>query len=398
MQTYKAFLKIAKKNLPSVAIYFIVFMVISIMMSSSSSEQKEMMYKDEKINFTVFNRDDSELGEALKDYLSVRNNYIELEDDIDELKVSLYYREIYYAIVIPEGFQDAVVAGEDPEFMNYKVTDTTVGYYMDMEVENYMQILKSYIAAGYDIEQALTKTAETMSESVELDLTVNATSEGISGNPISASATTDKPSHYYFYQYIPYIFLAMIITGLGPIIIVFGRKDITKRINASSQTFKGYSLQMVMGVVTFGAVVYGAFHLLAISLGYTSTMSATELTCYFILTLCFLILSLSIAFFGGFAFSKTATMGAFGNVISLGFSFLGGIFVPLEFAGETLLNIAKFTPTYWYVQANDAIIGVESFADLNVSEFAKDCGIQLLFAVAFICAGLAVLRYKREEA
>ncbi len=398
MQTFKAFLRIAKKNLPSMSLYFVIFMVLSVMMSSNGSESHEMMYKDESISFTVFNRDESELGEALKDYLSRRNNYVELEDDEEALKVSLYYRELYYAVVIPEGFQAAIAAGEDAEFMNYKVTDTSVAYYMDMDVESYMQTLKSYIAAGYDMDKALEKTRETMTESVEVGLVSDVKDDSIHGNPISTGATDSKPSYYYFYQYIPYIFLAIIITGLGPIIIVFGKKDIAKRINVSSQTFKSYSVQMALGVVTFGALVYGAFHLLALALGCYSVMSTAEMVCYLILTLCCLLLSLSVAFFGGFVFSKTATMGAFGNVIALGFSFLGGIFVPLEYVGDTVLNIAKFTPTYWYVQANDAIIGVKSFADLNVSEFAKDCGIQLLFAAAFICAGLAVLRYKREEA
>lgn len=398
MQTYKAFLKIAKKNLPSMAIYFIIFMVLSVMMSSQSGESQEMMYKDEKISFTVFNRDESELGDALKDYLSIRNNYVELEDDEEALKMSLYYREIYYAVVIPEGFEDAVAAGQDPKFMNYKVTDTSLGYYMDMEIESYMTTLKSYIAAGYEMGDALAKTSETMSESVEVGLISDLVDKDANGNPISTGTDSEKPSYYYFWNYIPYIFLAIVITGLGPIIIVFGKKEIAKRINVSSQSFKSYSLQMALGVLTFGAVVFGAFQILAQAVGCGSVMSTTETICYLILTMCFLILSLSIAFFGGFTFSNTATMGAFGNVISLGFSFLGGIFVPLEFAGDTLLNIAKFTPTYWYVKANDAIIGVENFADLNVSEFAKDCGIQLLFAAAFICAGLAVLRYKREEA
>lgn len=97
-------------------------------------------------------------------------------------------------------------------------------------------------------------------------------------------------------------------------------------------------------------------------------------------------------------FSKTATMGAFANVVSLGFSFLGGVFVPLELLGDTMKNIARFTPSYWYIQANNAIIGVEKFSDIDMGEFAKDCGVQLLFALAFFCVGLAVLRHKREEA
>ena len=73
MQTYKAFLKIAKKNCPSAMLYFVIFMVICIMATSQNQESQNEIYKDEEINFTVFNRDGSELGEAVKEYLSEKN-------------------------------------------------------------------------------------------------------------------------------------------------------------------------------------------------------------------------------------------------------------------------------------------------------------------------------------
>ena len=77
MQTYKAFLKIALKNYPSVMVYFIVFAVIAIISATQGKDTAEELYKDQEINFTVYNRDDSALGEAIKDYLSVKNVYVE---------------------------------------------------------------------------------------------------------------------------------------------------------------------------------------------------------------------------------------------------------------------------------------------------------------------------------
>lgn len=396
MQTYKTFLRIALKNSPSIMTYFIIFMVISIISSSQGQESAKEMYKDEEISFTVFNRDESELGEGIKNYLSQKNEYVDVNDDDESIRLALYYRDIYYAVVIPEGFQETIANGGDMEFLNYKVNDTAMGYYMDMEVEGYMQTLKSYIAAGYSIDEAMKKTSETLSDSVEVELMSDMEDSGIKGNPMSG-ATSDKPSYYYYYQYIPYIFLAVVISGLGPIIITFGKKDIKKRINVSAQTFKSYGIQMFLGVVTFGAVVMALFNILSLIL-YGSAIPFAAMMYYLIITLCFLLVCLGIAFFGGFMFSKTATMGAFANVVSLGFSFLGGVFVPLELLGDTMKNIARFTPSYWYIQANNAIIGVEKFSDIDMGEFAKDCGVQLLFALAFFCVGLAVLRHKREEA
>ncbi len=396
MQTYKAFMKIALKNSPSVMMYFVIFMVICIMSSSQGEESAKEMYNDTQIRFTVFNRDESELGENIKEFLSEKNEFVEVEDNEEAIRLELYYRSVYYILVIPEGFEEAVKNGDNMELMNYKVADSSQGYYMDMEVESYMQTLKSYMAAGYSISEATQKTADTLLETVDVELLSDINEKDVNGNPISGSASQEKPGIYYFYTYVPYVFLAIVISGLGPILITFGKKDVKMRINVSSQSFKSYSIQMLMGVVTFGVVVLALFNILALIL-YGSTLSLAAIVYYLILTLCFLFVCLGITYFGGFLFTKTATMGAFSNVVSLGLSFLGGIFVPLEFLSDSIKNIARFTPTYWYIQANNAIIDIEKFSDINMGEFAKACGMQLLFAAAFFCVGLAVLKHKREE-
>ena len=397
MQTYKAFLKIALKNCPSAMIYFVIFMVICIMSASQNKENDEKIYKDEEINFTVFNRDDSELGEAMKSYLSEKNEYVEVEDEEEAIRLSLYYRSVYYILIIPEGFEEAIVGGNDMAYENYKVADSAQGYYMDMEVESYMQTIKSYIAAGFSMSEAIDKTEETLREDVKVELLSDIEKKEVDGNPISSSSIANKPSEYYFYQYMSYVFLAIVISTLGPILITFGKKDVKMRINVSAQTFKSHSMQMLLGVVTFGIVVLVLFNIMAVIL-YGSAMSLASMVYYFILTLCFLMVCLGVTYFGGFLFKNSATMGSFATIISLAFSFLGGIFVPLELLGDTMKNIARFTPTYWYIQANNAIIDIETFSDVNVGEFSKACGIQLLFAAAFFCVGLAVLRHKREEA
>lgn len=41
------------------------------------------------------------------------------------------------------------------------------------------------------------------------------------------------------------------------------------------------------------------------------------------------------------------------NTVSLGSSFLCGVFVQQELLGETVPSIARFLPAYWYVKAVD---------------------------------------------
>ena len=394
MQTYKNFLRIAYKNIPSVIMYFVIFAVIAIISTSQSKENEELIYQDEEIKFTVFNRDGSKTGEALKECLSEKNKYVEIEDDEESIRFALYYRDIYYAVVVPEGYEEAIKNGEDMELMNYKVPDSAMGYYMDMTVESYVKMLKGYVAAGLSMEEANAKTVEALAKTVEVEMLSNITSDNELGNPISGD-TEDKPGIYFFYQYVPYIFLAIMISAIGPIMITFGKTDIRKRITVSSQSFKSYNVQMFLGVVTCGVVLLSLFNILALIL-YGENITFAGIVSYLIITSCLMIVSMAITYFGGNLFSKTATMGAFSNVVSLGFSFIGGIFVPMEFLGETMQNVAKFTPTYWYVKANDAILGIKTFSDIKLNEFALDCGVQLLFALAFFSAGLVISRYKRE--
>ncbi|MEE0862927.1 MAG: ABC transporter permease [Lachnospiraceae bacterium] len=394
MQTYKNFIRIAIKNIPSTILYFVIFAVIAIISTSQSKDNEELTYKDEAIKFTVFNRDNSETGEAIKEYLSEKNKYVEIKDDEETIRTALYYRDIYYAVVVPEGYEEAIKNGEDMELMNYKVPDSAMGYYMDLTLESYAKTLKAYVAAGYSVEEANAKAVDTMKATVEVSMVTSSKDGGIKGNPIS-SATTDKPAIYFFYQYVPYIFFAIMISSVGPIMITFGKKDIRRRVAVSSQSFKSYSTQMFLGVVTCGVSLVALFNVLSMIL-YGKNITLAGILCYVIITLCLMIVSMGITYLGGNLFSTTATMGAFSNVVSLGFSFLGGIFVPLEFLGKTMQNVAKFTPTYWYVRANDAIMGVKNFSDIDIEKFALGCGVQLLYAVAFFSVGLVISRYKRE--
>ena len=394
MQTYKNFMRIVYKSIPSVIIYFVIFAVIAIISTSQSKENEELIYKDEAIKFTVFNRDGSKIGEAIKECLSEKNNYVEVEDSEDAIKFALYYRDIYYAVVVPEGYEEAIKNGEDVELMNYKVPDSAMGYYMDMTVESFVKTLKAYVAAGYSVEEACAKTVETLSNTVEVELLDNKNDNRMTSTPISGD-TEDKPGIYFFYQYVPYIFLAIMISAIGPIMITFGKTDIRKRIAVSAQSFKSYSAQMFLGVVTCGLALLAAFNILAMIL-YGENITFAGIASYVIITTCLMVVSMAITYLGGNLFSKTATMGAFSNVVSLGFSFIGGIFVPLEFLGDTMQNVAKFTPTFWYVKANDAILGIKNFSDIDFNEFGLACGVQLLFALAFFSVGLVVSRYKRE--
>lgn len=86
------------------------------------------------------------------------------------------------------------------------------------------------------------------------------------------------------------------------------------------------------------------------------------------------------------------------NVLSLALCFLGGIFVPLELFGDEIVNVAKFTPTYWYAMSNDLIASTKSIASANLQALGFNWLVITCFAVAFLAAAIVVQNLKRKEA
>ena len=78
------------------------------------------------------------------------------------------------------------------------------------------------------------------------------------------------------------------------------------------------------------------------------------------------------------------------NIVGLGMSFLGGVFVPMEIFGDGLIAVSRFLPTHWYVRANNLI-----FEEGSVSEIMQCIGIECLFAVAFLAVALLVSKRRR---
>ena len=64
--------------------------------------------------------------------------------------------------------------------------------------------------------------------------------------------------------------------------------------------------------------------------------------------------------------------------------------------GKTVLTIASFTPTYWYVRAVEAISRLQSITMDSLKPIASFLLIQLGFAFAMLAVSLAVVKQKRQ--
>ena len=83
--------------------------------------------------------------------------------------------------------------------------------------------------------------------------------------------------------------------------------------------------------------------------------------------------------------------------VSLGISFISGVFVELSVLGDTVKKIGRFLPVYWYEDLNDMLSTYSELSKSQLNKVYTNLLLQLLFAVAFIGGALVVTKYRREE-
>lgn len=398
MQVYRAFLKILKKNLPAVSIYFFIFMGLTIAFSAGGKENDETQFEQEKLSVCVMNEDKGVLGNDLKEYIGSIHNLKKLKDDKETLQDALYNREVDYIIYIPEDFTERVLQGETTEILRtIKVPGGVAGVFVDTQIEQYLSTLQIYLKADFEEEDAASQAKK--------DLGIETTVKMLQGEKLIISEpdikssegekiTNVEPASFYF-RYLPYIFICITIMGLGPILLAFQKKEIYDRNNCSAMSLKSRNIQLILGCASFVIVCLILFMILA-TVMYPAYVFSTKGVLSFINAAVFILVALALTFvFSQFAKnSNILNMGS--NTIGLGFSFLGGVFVPLEIMGDKVLQISRFTPTYWYVVANDKIQEIESLSNLPKIVYTS-FGLQMIFAIAFLSIGLIITKRKQDN-
>ena len=379
MPIFKCFFKIVWKNKTGILIYMAVFAGLSFMISATYAKQGPQLILDMANNGTsvqmaVIDSDNSGFSKALTDHLDIRHDLIELANEPEILQDALFYREVEYILFIPSGAEAKLISGESADLLeNVKLPDSMSGIYIDNQIDRYILTVKSYLNAGFEISEA----AALASEDLKL---------GVSVSVYNDQSEIPAESGFYF-QYLAYIFVAVIISALGPVLIAFRQKNLTERMRASSLRPKEQNIQLAAGCIIASIGIWLVFIVISITV-YGSEMFTAASGLRVLNTFTYIFVCVSIAFLCGIFMKTTDAMAAVTNAVSLGMSFLCGAFVPQNLLGEKVLSVAKFFPAYWYIKNNDMLLYVTKLSGENLNIFTQGIIIQIGFAAAIFAAAL----------
>ncbi|HEY5561741.1 MAG TPA: ABC transporter permease [Clostridiaceae bacterium] len=385
MQVYKAFFKVIYKNLSQIMIYVVIFLFFAIVLSATYTDPLNKNFTQTKVNIAFINQDtNSKLLEGFKAYLSKNANIVNIKDDTQKLQDALFFRKVEYIVKVPKGFTEGLLNGKDVVLEKTTLPNSASGIYMDNIINKYLNTSKTYTSNIKDLsqEQLVSYLDKDLSQKTEVKLIS-------SGNP---NMNSERPSYYY--NYLAYSLFAILILGVCSVMIVFNDTDLKKRNLCSPVKLRNMNLQMILGNLSF-AILTWLVMIFASFIMYGSYMFTPNGLLLLLNSFVFTLAALSISFLIGNIVSSKGAMSAVANVFSLGTCFISGVFVPQALLGKNVLRIASFTPTYWFVKANNDIVKMVNFKMENLLGLFTDMFVVLIFAVAILAVTLVVIKQKR---
>jgi len=390
MKVFSVCMTVVARNWAGFVIYFLVFMMLSVMMNAFYIDQFTPDFTATLPNFTVINRDeDSPLTEGLVSFLRENGNEIVIDDDMSKLQDATFFRATDYIAFIPQGFRDSFIAGNLVTLETVMTTHSAHGFITDSLLNQYFNQARINLAAG-----GLLSEAELV-EAVLRDLALEADAEKVR---FGEGAPLDMNFHMYF-KLLGYIMLVMIITCVTSISMIFKRPDIRMRNICSPLKPRSLSGQQTLGSAVLSFLAW----LLLVSIGfimYGGNLGGVDgriIVLCLLNSLVFAIVAMSIATLCGSFVHNANIQNAVANITALGMCFIGGVFIPHEMLGDGVLTVSRFLPTYWYVTALDTISALTSFEAGALTPVFQAMLMQLAFAAALFCVTLVLGKHLNQS-
>ncbi|MCR5624080.1 MAG: ABC transporter permease [Lachnospiraceae bacterium] len=378
MQVFKAFMKIVKSNWVGIVLYFGICVLMTVMVASQyGGKESQGKFVSTNTSIIVNDNDNTELSKAVVKYLKSTQKVSVgkySEDNVKDMIYSGYYTAY---IDIPKGFMDKHLSEDALEISTVFDTSQAAGNFVSLQLSSFVDGVLRFENAGFSMDEAIKKTEEAVDTEDFIEL------EAVKNNNSNTNSKT-----YSLFLFLPYAIMSIILWCLLPAVLRFNVKDVKDRTDVSplSSTRKRLSLfgssAFVSLLVYIGIVIFTGVFLKGDILTEKWNLSILNLLIFTLVTGGMLILITSFPTTGVLKGKDIIV-----NIVSLGFSFLGGIFVPLEVLGDGVKSVGRFLPTYWYAISLEKI---ESGVSLN--GLLGSFGMEALFGVFCLAAGLAVSR------
>ena len=385
MQVFKAFFKIARKRLPATCIYLVIYTIITFIFSFSASDNFSENFQSTALSICIIDEDESEASRALCAYLGKLHKVETVNPDDETISDQLYYRTLDYVLKIPSGFEKQVIAQEKKDLLtDIRIPGSANGAFVNQQVTQYTSTLQVYLAGGCSLYDAIRQTDQSISNLTPV--------KKVSFDTAGAAKDTRV---FYFYQYLPYIFIVMLFSGLAPILVIHNEKGLRDRTLCSSLSLTSRNMQLTLSSVIYSLCTWLLFMLLGAIVypkSYFTTFALLAMLNSFIFLLFAAVTTLLVSLFS----PNDNIVSMIANTVGLSISFFCGVFVPQSILPEKVLLVGRFLPAYWYIKNNDMLAGLSDEV-FSLKSYLFSLEIQLLYVAAILAVTLALTKIRKQN-
>ena len=384
MTVFKGYLLVMKTNLPIIFLYFVITTGITIGISGALKSTPTQNFEATKLNVGIVDEDGSELAKGLANYIQQIHDTTILKNDDSVVRENLFYNNVEYVMYIPSDFEKLSLKEGQP-IKIVSQPDVYSTFYIEQRIDEFINGISVYQASGYSNDVAiklLLDKGKTEAEVNILDMNGNA---------------GKREGYSYMLEYLPYLFITAICSSLSVVIAVFNNKEIKRKMLSSPISLRRQNLEQLAAFLILGCGFLLASLLIMTGFYKMAFWNSANLRYFLGNIICFLIVSLALAFGVGVLMKNNGVITNITTVLSLVLCFLGGVFVPISLLGDGVKKVGKFLPTYWYETNLQILLERTNMTAKWQAEIFKGYGMQLVFAFACLAVVLAVVKYRSQE-
>ena len=379
MTVFKTFFKVLNKYKFMVILYTVI--LVGFAGFNMKTSDNNMTFSATKPNVLIINNDvNFGITQNLVEYIEKNSNIVDIKDSDEARKDALFYREVNYIIYIPKNYREDFLAGNNP-IIDIESTGDYQASLAEMMLERYVKIANIYME-NYSSEEVLIRNInETLSKKADIQI-------------ISKLDTDNLSQATFFYNFVSYSLLAGCVYVVCMILNSFNEEKIRKRTIISSMNYKKYNRKLLLANGVFALVLWLDYVILSFIL-VGNVMFEIHGFIYILNSLVFTICSVTIAFLISNLVNNKEAINGIINVVALGSSFLCGAFIPIDFLPDAVIKVAHLLPTYYYINCNEMIGGLEKINIDTLKPILGNMGIVLVFSIIFIMISNIVSKKKR---
>ncbi len=380
MTVFKTYLKILRKNIFMIIIFSMLLVLFGGL--NMSSQDKSLSFNAVKPDVLIVNNDKEEgITKGFINYIKDSSNTPSIKDNEEARNDALFYGDTDYIIYIPKSFNEDFMNGNIKEIKVKKANNFNASY-AEMMINRYLKIASIYKEKINDQETLVKTIDNVLKNNTNVQITTKLD-------------TNSLEKAQFFFDFESYSLLVCLIFIIGLILSIFNEEKIRKRNTISSSNYKRNNRILLLSNLLYAFTIWLIYLILAIIILGDILLTSNGIM-YIINSFIHLIMVTSLAFLIGNIVNNKDVVNGITNVIGVGTSFLCGVFVPLAYLPDSVIKIAHFLPTYYYVKSNNIITSLEEVNLTTLKPVFINMTVLIISSIVFIILSNIISNKKRK--